>query len=223
MLGVKYDNKRKSYETLKLRKWRTKFLSILSMKLFLTLIALLLIIPSFYGQKHLEGCPKFSTTVDSVSIQNTKFENNLRKRVQKYNPKEKIVRLWFNYNYKKKDSVLNLTLFNKTTYSFYHLIEHHKIYGYFTIDSVLFVIENENVPQYLFLLSENSKILDTDEVDCLAITLGQLTGIECTYIIKTKRNRLKIRKQSAFLLKTKQMIVYNFYRVINLFRKNEVL
>ena len=193
------------------------------MKPFLTIIAVLLIISFSYGQKYIKECPKFSVSVDSVAILNVKFENNLRKRVQKYKPERRIVILWFNYNYKKSDSILTVTLFNKKSSSYYHLIKSKKIYGYFTIDSVLFVIENENVPQYLFLLSENSKILDTDEVDCLAITLGQLTGIECTYIIKTKRNRLKIRKQSAFLHKTKQMTEYNFYRFINLFRKDEVM
>jgi len=196
---------------------------ILNMKLFLTSIIVLLIGSFSYGQKYQEKCPEYSVRADSVSILNAKFENNLRKRVKKYKPEIKIVRLWFNYNYKKRDSVLNLTLFNTQNYSYYQLIKYNKIYGYFTLDSVLFVIENENIPQHLFLLSENSRILDTEDIDCNAVTLGQLTGIECTYKIKTKRNKLKIRKQSAFLHKTKQMIAYSFNRVINLFRKDDVL
>ena len=193
------------------------------MKLFLTSIIVLLIGLFSYGQKYQEKCPEYSVRVDSVSILNTKFENNLRKRVHKYKPERKIVILWFNYNYKKSDSILNLTLFNKKTSSFYHLIKTNKIYGYFTLDSVLFVIKDENVLQHLFLLTEHSRILYTEDIDCNAVTLGQLTGIECTYKIKTKRNKLKIRKQSAFLHKTKQMIAYNFYRFINLFRKDDVL
>lgn len=192
------------------------------MKLFLVTTIVLITISFSYGQRYPEKCPDYSVRVDSVSILNTKFENSLRKRVQKYKPEKKIVRLWFNYDYKKSDSVLILTLFNEQNYSYFHLIKYNKIYGYFTVDSVLFVIENENVPQRLFLLSENSKILDTEKIDCYSVTLGQLKGIECTYKVKTKRNKLKIRKQSAFLHKTKQMIVYNFHRFANLFRKDDV-
>lgn len=192
------------------------------MKPFLTIIAVLLIISFSYGQKYIKECPKFSVSVDSVAILNVKFENNLRKRVQKYKPERRIVILWFNYNYKKSDSILTVTLFNKKSSSYYHLIKSKKIYGYFTIDSVLFVIKNENVLQSLFILTENNKKLYTEEVDCNAVTFGQLTGFECIYKVKTKRGKIKLRKESAFLHKTKQMLIYSFHRFGNLFRKDDI-
>ena len=191
------------------------------MKLFLIIAAILLEASFSFGQKNLRKCPKYSVIVDSVSIINTKFENNLRKRVQKYKPEIKIVSLRFNYNYKQSDSVLILTLLNDQNYSYYQLIEHRNIYGYFTIDSVLFIVENENVPQHLFLLSKNSRVLDTENIDCYSITVGQLSGIECNYKVKTKRGNIKLRKKSAFISKTKQMIKYIVHRIFNIFRKDE--
>jgi len=192
------------------------------MKLFLTIAAILLGISFSFGQKHFEKCPKYSVSVDSVLILNAKFEKKLRKRVQKYKPEGKIIILWFNFDYKKRDSVLNFTLLNAQNYGYFHLIQHNKIYGYFTLDSVLFVIDNENVPQYFFSLYENSRILNTAKIDCYSISVGQLAGIECNYKIKTKGNKIKICKQSAFLHKIKQMIVYSFNRFANLFRKVDV-
>ncbi len=184
-------------------------------------IIALLIISSSYGQKLLEICPERSVRADSVSILNSKFERDLRKRIQKYQPERKIVILWFDYEYKKNDSTLNVTLFNKKTSKYYRLVEYDNIYGYFTLDSVLFVIEKGKIPHHLFLLSKNNRNLYTEDIDCRAITVGQLEGIECTYIIKKKENKLKIRKRNDFFYKTKQRLENSFRRFARLFRRKK--
>jgi len=184
------------------------------MRFILISIKLLIAISFSYGQRYSSyECPIDSLKSDSVYILNEKFEEKLVDRVRKYQPKRKIVRLWFQCEQKKGCSTSYVALLNSTDAGYSILIKSDKIYGYFVIDSVLFVIENENVPNDLFLISDKFKLLFTEKENCKFITLGISSEIECTYKIKGKADNLRIREQNTFFRKTEAIIVYYFWRI----------
>lgn len=180
---------------------------------------LILTIEFTFGQSDRpQTCPEDSMQVDSVYITEIAFQKKLEKRLIKYKLERKIVLLDFSYEHHKNDSILTLSMSNKNDDGFSIEIRSHRAYGYFYIDSVLFLIDSSNVPKMLFKFSNKNRLFYTEENKCKSITMGKVNDFECTYKIKVTRNEMKFHEVNESIYTCKLVLRSLYLSFINLFK-----